>query len=80
MTAREYTIGDSCHLHRLTAVEGCTTCARLSDAERAPAVQQLDLLADLAERGFSAVFILPGKSTDESENLCRADIATGVKS
>jgi hypothetical protein len=55
--AKGRTPGDSCHLHGLTAVEGCTTCARLGDPERAQAGQQLDLLAALKAQGVAVVFI-----------------------
>ncbi len=62
--AKGRTPGDSCHLHGLTAVEGCTTCARLGDPERAQAGQQLDLLAELKARGVAVVFIHESKGAE----------------
>ena len=62
--AKGRTPGDSCHLHGLTAVEGCTTCARLGDPERAHAGQQMDLLTMLKARGVAVVLIHESKGAE----------------
>ncbi len=72
------TLGDSCHLHGLTAVEGCTTCARLGDPERAQDGQQLDWISALNARGVAVMFI--HETPDEPATSRRADIATGAES
>jgi hypothetical protein len=58
------TPGVSCHLHALRAVEGCTTCARLGDPERAQTGQQLDLFAGLKARGVAVLFIHESKGAE----------------